>query len=73
MFDDEMTIDVDVDTLGEDVVWQNEELEFKDVEEPSEDEAEQAQGWLEELSVQPESKQPARYVGNSGRSKRRCR
>ncbi len=31
---------VDVDTLGEDVVWQEEELEFEDVEEPGEDEAE---------------------------------
>jgi hypothetical protein len=30
------------------------------VEEPNEDEAEQAQGRLEELWVQPESKQPAR-------------
>jgi hypothetical protein len=35
--------------FGEDVVWQEEELEFEDVEEPGEDEAEQAQGWLEEL------------------------
>ncbi len=50
-----------------------EELEFEDVEEPGEDEAEQAQGWLEELRVQPESKQPARYVGNSKRSKRQRR
>jgi hypothetical protein len=34
---------------------------------------EQAQGWLEELRVQLESKQPARYVGNSKRSKRQRR
>jgi hypothetical protein len=40
VFDGETT--VDVDTLGEDVVWQEEELEFEDVEEPGEDEAEQA-------------------------------
>jgi len=51
MFDGKTTIDVDVDTLGEDTVWQEEELEFEDVEEPGEDEAEQAQGWLEELQV----------------------
>ncbi len=49
MFDDETTVDVDIDVLGEDAVWQEEELEFEDVEEPSEDEAEQAQGQLEEL------------------------
>ncbi len=57
--------------LGEDVVWQEEELEFEDVEEPGEDEAEQAQGRLEELWVQPECKRSARYVGNSECSKRR--
>jgi len=51
VFDGEMTVDVDVDALGKDVVWQEEELEFEDVEEPSEDEAEQAHGWLEELRV----------------------
>jgi hypothetical protein len=73
MFDGEMTIDVDVDALGEDAVWQEEELEFEDVEKHGEDEAEQAQGWLEELRVQLESKQPTRYVGNSERSKRRHR
>ncbi len=71
MFDGKMTVDVDVDALGEDVVWQEEELEFEDVEEPGEDEAEQAQGQLEELRVQPESKRSARYVGNSERSKHR--
>jgi hypothetical protein len=42
MFDGKMTVDVDIDALGKDVVWQEEELEFKDVEEPSEDEAKQA-------------------------------
>jgi hypothetical protein len=60
MFNGETTID----TLGEDIVWQEEELEFEDVEEPGEDKTEQAQGWLEELRVQPESKWPAHYVGN---------
>jgi len=40
VFDDETT--VDVDALGEDAIWQEEELEFEDVEEPGEDEAEQA-------------------------------
>jgi hypothetical protein len=40
MFNGETTVDVDIDALGEDVVWQEEELEFEDVEEPSEDEAE---------------------------------
>jgi len=40
VFDGEMTVDVDVDVLGEDVVWQEEGLEFEDVEEPGEDEAE---------------------------------
>ncbi len=73
MFDGETTIDVDVDALGEDVVWQEKELEFEDVEEPGEDEEEQVQGRLEELQVQPESKRPAHYVGNSKRSKRRRR
>jgi len=43
------------------------------VEEPSEDEAEQAQGQLEELRVQLKSKRPAHYVGNLERSKRRRR
>ncbi len=38
VFDDETTVDVDVDVLGEDVVWQEEELEFEDVEEPGKDE-----------------------------------
>jgi hypothetical protein len=42
MFDSETTVDVDVDAFGEDAVWQEEELEFEDVEEPGEDEAEQA-------------------------------
>jgi hypothetical protein len=70
VFDDEMTVDVDVDALGEDVVWQEEELGFEDVEEAGEDETEQTQGRLEELRVQPESKRPTRYVGNSERSKR---
>ncbi len=73
MFDDETTIDVDVNALGEDTVWQEEELEFEDVEEPGEDKAKQAQGRLEELQVQPESKRPAHYVGNLERSKRQCR
>jgi hypothetical protein len=40
VFNGEMTVDVDVDVLGEDVVWQEEGLEFEDVEEPGEDEAE---------------------------------
>jgi hypothetical protein len=40
MFDSETTLDVDVDTIGEDVVWQEEELEFEDVEEPGEDKVE---------------------------------
>jgi hypothetical protein len=73
VFDGETTVDVDVDALGKDTVWQEEKLEFEDVEEPGEDEVEQAQGRLEELRVQPESKQPTRYVGNSERSKRRHR
>jgi hypothetical protein len=34
VFDDETTVDVDIDALGKDAVWQEEELEFKDVEEP---------------------------------------
>jgi hypothetical protein len=51
VFDDETTVDVDIDALGEDAVWQEEELEFKDVEEPGEDEVEQAQGRLEELRI----------------------
>ncbi len=73
MFDGETIIDVDVDVLGEDAIWQEEELEFEDVEEPGEDETEQAQGRLEEVRVQPESKRLARYVGNSEHSKRRRR
>ncbi len=40
MFNGEMTVDVDVDALGEDAVWQEEELEFENVEEPGKDEAE---------------------------------
>jgi hypothetical protein len=51
VFDGETTVDVDVDMLGEDVVWKEEELEFEDMEKPSEDEVEQAQGRLEELRV----------------------
>jgi hypothetical protein len=51
VFDGETTVDVDIDALGEDVVWQEEELEFEDVEKPDEDEVEQAHGWLEELRV----------------------
>jgi hypothetical protein len=43
------------------------------VEELGEDKAEHTHGRLEELRVQPESKRPARYVGNSKRSKRRHR
>jgi hypothetical protein len=49
VFDSKMTVDVDVDALGEDAIWQEEKLEFEDVEELGEDEAEQAQGRLEEL------------------------
>jgi len=37
VFDGETTVDVNVDALGEDFVWQEEELEFEDVEEPGED------------------------------------
>jgi hypothetical protein len=70
MFNNETTVDVDVDTLGEDAVWQ---LKFEDVEEPGKDEAEQAQGQLEELRVQSENKRPTHYVGNSERSKHRRR
>jgi hypothetical protein len=40
MFDGETIVDVNVDALGEDAVWQEEELEFEDVEEPGKDEAE---------------------------------
>ncbi len=40
MFDGETTVDVDVDALSEDIVWQEEELEFEDMEELGEDEAE---------------------------------
>jgi hypothetical protein len=40
MFDGETIVDVNVDALGEDAVWQEEEFEFEDVEEPGEDEAE---------------------------------
>jgi hypothetical protein len=40
LFDGEMTVDVDIDVLNEDAVWQEEELEFEGVEEPSEDEVE---------------------------------
>jgi hypothetical protein len=40
VFDGKTTIDVDVDTLGKDAIWQEEELEFEDVEKPGEDEAE---------------------------------
>jgi hypothetical protein len=49
VFDDEAIVDVDVDTLGEDAIWHEEELEFEDIEEFGEDEAKQAQGRLEEL------------------------
>ncbi len=49
VFDSETTVDVDVDALGEDIVWQEEEFEFEDVEEPGEDEAKQAQERLKEL------------------------
>jgi hypothetical protein len=73
MFDGETTVDVDIDALHKDTVWQEEELEFEDVEEPGKDEVKLAQGWLEELRVQPESKRPAHYVGNSECSKRRRR
>jgi len=51
VFDGETIVDVDVHALGEDVVWQEEEFEFEDVEMPGEDEMEQAQGRLEELRV----------------------
>jgi len=51
VFDNETTIDVDVDMLGEDAVWQEEKLEFEDVEEPGEDKAEQVQGRSEELRI----------------------
>jgi hypothetical protein len=71
VFDDETTVDVDV--FSEDSIWQEEELEFEDVEKPGEDEAEQVQGQLEELRVQPESKRPAHYVGNLEHSKCRHR
>ncbi len=40
VFDGETIVDVDVDALDEDVVWQEEKLEFEDVEEPGKDEAE---------------------------------
>jgi len=40
VFNNETTVDVDVDTFGKDVVSQEEELEFEDMEEPGEDEAE---------------------------------
>jgi hypothetical protein len=40
VFNGETTVDIDV--LGEDVVWQEEELEFEDMEEPGEDKAKQA-------------------------------
>ncbi len=40
VFDGDRTVDVDVDTLGEDAVWHEEELEFEDMEEHGEDEAE---------------------------------
>jgi len=66
VFDGETIVDVDVDTLGEDAVWQEEE-------ELGEDKVEQAYGQLEELQVQSESKWPAHYVGNPERSKRRHR
>ncbi len=69
VFNGETTVDVDIDALDENTIWQEEELEFEDAKELSKDEAEQAQGQLEELRVQPESKRPARYVGNSERSK----
>jgi hypothetical protein len=38
VFDDKIPVDVDIDMLGKDAVWQEEELEFKDVEELGEDE-----------------------------------
>ncbi len=38
MFGGETTVDVDIDALGEDAVWQEEELEFEDVEKLNEDE-----------------------------------
>jgi len=37
-----MIVDVYVDALSKDIVWQEEELEFEDVEEHGEDEAELA-------------------------------
>ncbi len=40
MFNSETIVDVYVDALGKDTVWQKEELEFEDVEKPGEDEAE---------------------------------
>jgi len=40
VFDGTTTVDVDTDVLGEYVVWQEEELEFEDVEEPGEEEVE---------------------------------
>ncbi len=40
VFDDETIVDVDVDMLGKDAIWQEEELEFEDVEELGEDKAE---------------------------------
>jgi hypothetical protein len=40
VFNGKTTADVDVDALGEDAIWQEEELEFEDVEEHGEDEAE---------------------------------
>jgi hypothetical protein len=51
MFDNETTVDVDVNALSEDVVWQEKELEFEDVQEFGKDEAEQVRGQLEELQV----------------------
>jgi hypothetical protein len=42
VFDGKTTVDVDVDAFGEDAIWQEEELEFEDVEELSKDKAEQA-------------------------------
>ncbi|CAK9877779.1 unnamed protein product [Sphagnum jensenii] len=40
VFDGETIVDVNVDALGEDAVWQEEELEFEDVENLGEDKAE---------------------------------
>jgi hypothetical protein len=51
MFDNETTVDVDVDALSEDIVWQEKELEFGDVQEFGKDEAEQVRGQLEEMQV----------------------